>query len=429
MGGTIGKSKESGKLNGLFFDEAMKLIRKVFPKLTNERLNEAYEKISQKMIRKGITCFADASTKEPYFDIYLNSVKQAENQNEKPKPRPIAYLSWKDFRMNEWSLMTMEERMEIFQKIKEKAKVSNFKADTIKIFIDGVIESVSAALKAPYLSSQENLGLLHYSNKNLTELLSLSNRYKFKMHYHVVGDRAFHQIVSLIAENNTKFSETQKIKHTLAHVQMVDEQDLKNLAKNINLCFSPLWCYKDFCYKITKEELGLKRCQNLYPIKFFNPENHDIGFGSDWPVSSMNPLKGIEIAVTRLGLGGKNNEKKGFKRNENKKNDFDCCQQNEEMLPNNEKLKMKEENVFCPEQRIGLLEALRSYTLGAAKICGVEKTLGSLEVGKQADLIILDNNILDFGENEMGKIHKTKVILTIIKGEIVYKKLKKFENL
>jgi len=211
------------------------------------------------------------------------------------------------------------------------------------------------------------------------------------MHYHVVGDQAFLQIVSMIEENNKKSRENLKIKHTLAHVQLVDEQDLSILPKNIALCFSPLWCYKDFCYSATIKELGLKRCQNLYPIKYFNPDKNFIGFGSDWPVSSMNPFKGIEVAVTRLVLGEKTDAKEAF----------------------------------CPEHKVKLEEAVRFYTLGAAGICGEVKR-GSLEVGQIADLIVVDQNIFELGKGELGKIHETKVVLTILRGKIVYNKMGSF---
>jgi len=389
IGGIIGKCKNNGKFNGLFHDESMKLIRKAFPKLTSERLKEAYEKISHKMIRKGITCFADASTKEWYYETYLNSMKE---KNTSSKPQPIVYLSWKDFKMNEWSSLPANEKMAILDKVKENAKLSKLKADTIKLFIDGVIESTSAALKSPYLSSNgKNHGLLHYKDKEIKEILEFSNRYKFNMHYHVVGDQAFLQIVSMIEENNKKSRENLKIKHTLAHVQLVDEQDLSILPKNIALCFSPLWCYKDFCYSATIKELGLKRCQNLYPIKYFNPDKNFIGFGSDWPVSSMNPFKGIEVAVTRLVLGEKTDAKEAF----------------------------------CPEHKVKLEEAVRFYTLGAAGICGEVKR-GSLEVGQIADLIVVDQNIFELGKGELGKIHETKVVLTILRGKIVYNKMGSF---
>lgn len=401
IGGIIGKQAKIDKLelDGLFHDEAMKIIRKSFPKLNEKRLQEAYERATKKLIRKGITCFADASTKDLYLATYVKNSLASHNIDNKFKaPLSKIYLSWKDFGLKDydWGNLSPKEKFQVFSDIREKTnKINgNIKIDTIKIFVDGVVESLSAALKIPYKSkligniNNLNYGLLHYQEKQLLEIISLAREFGFNLHYHVVGDEAFRLIISCIKKNNL-ITNFKPIKHTLAHIQLVDVADLFHFPNNVSLCFSPLWFYADFSFKATKYELGLERCFNLYPINYFDSSKNDIGFGSDWPISSMNPFKAMEVALTHLKLGEnpQNNQKK----------------------------------IFSPDHKINICQALYFYTLGSAKICGEEKNRGSLEIGKIADLIVLDRNLLKINLNE---IHKTKVLLTIIDGQIVFNKLK-----
>ena len=385
VGGIIGKCKDNETLDGLFHDESMKLIRRAFPKLTKERLKLAYEKISNKMIRKGITSFADASTKEIYYETYLDSAGNEQKNSKKKKvsfkPKPIIYMSWKDYKQNEWNTCSSEEKIRKFEENREIDKMNNLNINTIKIFVDGVLESGSAAVKINYLNSQENKGLLHYNENQLKEIIHLAAKYNYNLHYHVVGDEAFRLISSCITQSSLGGSSN---RHVLAHVQMVDPVDLP-LPKNVSLCFSPLWFYRDFSYAATSKELGFQRCQHLYPINYF--KQNTIGIGSDWPVSSMNPFKSIEVAITHLPLGSRQNSK----------------------------------NYFSIDHKISLLEALTYYTIGSAKICGEDNNIGSLEVGKQADLIVIDRNLFEI--KDIGSIHKTKVLITMIKGKIVYNKL------
>lgn len=397
IGGNIGKIQKNGtlELDGLFHDEAMKIIRKSFPKLNQARMQEAYELAIRKMIRNGITCFSDASTKEMYLETYIRNWSDFKQRTQifpdlKAMPSKIC-LSWKDFGGKDlnWENLSPENRFLIFEEVRKLALKDNFEIDTIKIFVDGVVESLSAALLSPYnhknSNGSDNYGCLHYSRQQLMEIITLSRKFGYNLHYHIVGDAAFRLILSCIRENNASTKE-KPIKHILAHVQLVDLEDLP-LPQNVGLCFSPLWFYQDFSFKATKNELGLKRVFNLYPINYFTRISDFIGLGSDWPVSSMNPFKAIEIAITHLKL-------------DSSKKDY--------------------YSIFSPDHKITLFEALNYYTIGSAKICGEERKRGSLEIGKFADLTVLDRNIFEI---ETTEIHRTKVKFTMIEGKIMYNKL------
>jgi predicted amidohydrolase YtcJ len=234
-------------------------------------------------------------------------------------------------------------------------------------------------LNENYVNS-DHRGEFNYTEDELVKILYECSKNNISLHYHVVGDAAFNKILEMLKRMECSKS----IYHTLAHVQFVDEKaiDLVNdLREILNFCFSPFWFYKDAGYRNLISLSGLRRAYNSYPIKLF--KNNVIGFGSDWPVSTLNPFKSFEVAVTRSGL----NE---FENQFDKLNEIHC---------------------------LSVEEALLSYTMGSAKLLGLDGLIGSLEVGKTADMIIVDQNIF---ETENHLIHKTKVLNTIIDGQIVF---------
>lgn len=173
------------------------------------------------------------------------------------------------------------------------------------------------------------------------------------------------------------------LRHVIAHLQLVKEEDIPRFKKlGILANFSPFWrCYNEE-WKHDKLLLGEKRAENQFKIRDMINNGVNVSFGSDWPVTEFDPLTGIEIAVTRKPVGFEG------------KTDF-------------------------PEkdQRINVKEAINCYTLEAAYSLHRNDEVGSLEVGKEADLVVLDSDILECKGNE---IHNAKVVMTMIGGVIVY---------
>jgi predicted amidohydrolase YtcJ len=146
--------------------------------------------------------------------------------------------------------------------------------------------------------------------------------------------------------------------------------------------FQPLWGIRDrYITELTLPRIGPRRARWLYPIGSVARSGAVLAFGSDWPVSSANPLLGIEAAVTRLGPEGET-----------------------------------EEPLFA-EEAIGLAEAIAAYTIGAAYANTLEAQTGSIEVGKRADLVLLDRDL--FATPPAG-ISETSVVATLFGGEVVH---------
>jgi hypothetical protein len=146
--------------------------------------------------------------------------------------------------------------------------------------------------------------------------------------------------------------------------------------------FQPLWAYADsYIKELTVPFIGPERTEWLYPIGSVHRSGGMIAFGSDWSVSTANPFHEIEVAVTRMGPSGETTQP------------------------------------FRPDERIDLPLALAAFTINAAYVNTSERDTGSVEVGKYADLIVLDRNLFDIPPQE---ISDTGVLMTMIDGQVVH---------
>ena len=172
-------------------------------------------------------------------------------------------------------------------------------------------------------------------------------------------------------------------RHQLAHIEVIDRQDVPRFRTlGVIANFQPLWAQADmYITELTVPALGPERSRRLYPIADVVAEGGLIAFGSDWSVSSPNPLEGIQVAITRQAL-------------------------REPRTP-----------PLLPEQAIDLPTALAAYTIGAAQANGFAEETGSLEAGKAADLIVLSANLFALPPDQIAT---TRVLLTLVDGRPVF---------
>ena len=169
----------------------------------------------------------------------------------------------------------------------------------------------------------------------------------------------------------------------MVHAQFVHPDDIARFGElNMTANFQPLWAYEDdYISVFTRPVVGAERIKWTYPIRAIKDAGGRIAFGSDWAVSSANPLGGIEVAVTRV-------------------DPF-----------------LHKGDAFLPEQAISLEDAIEAYTLNSAYVNFLDDKTGSIEVGKYADLIVLEKNLFDIPVTE---ISEAKVLLTLLEGNPVY---------
>jgi len=282
-----------------------------------------------------------------------------------------------------WNTDLGVEQISRILEARERFSSRRLKARSVKIWLDGVLEVHTAALLEPYSDKEDGTtGELLIPPKMLREVITKLDALDFQIHFHAIGDAAIRASLDAIEEARSINGEKDN-RHHISHIQLFNPADIPRFAElGVAANFQPYWAWADkFITELTIPKLGEARSQWLYPIKSLLDYGALVVFGSDWFVSSGNPLLGIETAITRR-----------------------------DPLTN-------ESAPFLDHQRIGLSAALKAYTLNSAYINFIEHETGSIEVGKQADLTVLDKNLFDLKSSE---ISEASVLLTLIDGERVY---------
>jgi predicted amidohydrolase YtcJ len=250
-----------------------------------------------------------------------------------------------------------------------------------KIFVDGVMESRTAALLEPYTGYPQDRGLLSWPETTLRQTVLALDAAGFQIHAHTIGDRAVRVMLDDL-EAARASNGRRDARHHLAHLQLVDPADIPRFAQlGVVANIQPLWAYRDaFIRDLTEPVLGPRRSAAMYPFASLFRSGAVLVAGSDWSVSSMNPLQGMEVALTRSDpdQGGPS---------------------------------------WIPEQRLDLPTILAAYTINGAYLSFSERQTGSLEKGKQADLVVLERNLFDIPAEQIGEV---RVLWTLLAGRPVY---------
>ncbi len=251
-----------------------------------------------------------------------------------------------------------------------------------KVFVDGVIEAKTAALLAPYVGTT-NRGPVNFSPEKLDTVVAALDAAAFQVHAHAIGDRAVRMALNAYAFARN-LNGPRDARPMIAHLEMIDSADIPRFAEEgVIPTFQALWAQQDeYITKLTEPVIGPDRSAHLYPIGEVARTGAHLAAGSDWPVSSMNPLDAIQVAITRRDVDAPAGP------------------------------------VWLPDEKVSLATMLRAYTYGGAFAVGEEVTTGSLEPGKAADLIVLDRDLFRIPVEE---IHRVKVLLTLLDGRTVWR--------
>jgi predicted amidohydrolase YtcJ len=380
--GKIERYKGTMEPSGLLHeDSAMMLIMQNQPQISNEELIDGLRYSVNLFHSYGITGVQDAILKLEPGDAYygLNAYNYLESQNEL-NLHVVTAMFWENGQ-------PLKPQLKKFINAREQQKSSDLiHVTAVKIWQDGVIETYTAAMLEPYSDRVDNFrGELQNSPRNLNKAVAALDAEGFQIHFHAIGDRAinvaFNSLEKAIHINGIRDS-----RHHISHIQVFQENDISRFKElGVVANFQPLWGIRDeYITEHTYKKLGKKRSQWLYPIGSVHRSGAKIGFGSDWYVTSANPLDGIEAAVTRLEPNGLTKIPLGN------------------------------------DEAINLATAIRAYTLNGAFVNFLDHKVGSIEIGKQADIIVLNNNLFDIPSAE---INETKVLATYFNGKLVYGEL------
>ncbi|MFP6640566.1 MAG: amidohydrolase [Myxococcota bacterium] len=366
--GRIDRDPDTGEPIGALQEGAMELIQP--PKPTPEQLRQGLLHALRLLNGFGITAFQDAAVYgRPDLELYRSLDQRGELT-----AKVVAALWWENDRG--------EDQIPEFVTLREEFTKGRIKATTVKIMQDGVMENHTAALLAPYLGKGDETGIPMVEPEALKRFVTRLDAEGFQVHFHAIGDGAIRQSLDAVeAARNT--NGPRDARHHISHLQLFDPADIPRFRElGVVANFQPLWAVNDeYITRLTVPFLGPERSQWLYPIGSLRKSGAVVAFGSDWNVTTPNVFEQMEVAVTRLDPDGLTQQP------------------------------------LLPEQAIDLPAAVAAFTIAGAYVNGLEDETGSIEVGKSADLVVVDRNIFEIPTEELSE---TEVLLTLLDGQAVH---------
>ena len=368
--GIIDRDPDSGEAIGSLQEGAMSLVTRHIPEDSLQDRISGLRYSIDLLHGFGITAITDAIVNRPELETY-----EALDERGELDLRVIASLWWD----RNQGLEQMDDLIALRDEFDNGGQL---RPTTIKIMQDGVMENYTAAMLEPYHVESGTKGIPMVEPEQLKQAVVAADAAGFQVHFHAIGTAAVRQSLDAIEEALLENGQNGH-RHHISHLQMIHPDDVPRFRELEAIAnFQPLWAYNDdYVTELTVPFIGEDRAQWMYPIKSVQDAGGMIAFGSDWSVSTANPMPQIETAVTRLSATG-------------------------EDYP-----------VMLPEERIDLESALVAFTINAAYLNRHEDTTGSIEVGKHADLIVLDRNLFEI---DPADISETEVLLTLFGGKAVH---------
>ncbi len=367
-GGHIERDPVTHEPTGTLRESATRLVARLLPKPTPADRRSGLRKVLKMAAGYGVTSLDEANATPEILETYAELGRQNE----------LTALINASLNVNP-ALGTSQ--IPALVRLRALYSGKDLRANAAKLFVDGVIESHTAALLKPYLDRAGDAGEPNYSPDTLNHLAAALDARGFQLHMHAIGDRAVRMALDACAYAQHVNGRHDARDH-IAHLELVDSSDITRFAAlGVVADFEALWAYADRDITVmTEPRLGPERSRWLYPIRSVAATGAVIVGGSDWPVTSMNPLEAIQVAATRCPPQ-------------------DAC-----------------EEPWIPEERTDVRTMIAAYTINGAYLDHEESDTGSIETGKRADLIVLDRNILEI---DPRSIHTVRVLYTFFSGKAV----------
>jgi hypothetical protein len=373
-----------GSPSGTLHEGAMDLVEKLVPATTEAEWDEGLLAAQRYLHSLGITAWQDAIVGGPYqaFDSYVRAASSG-----KLTARVVGALWWDRHRGAEQIDELLDRRA--------RGRVERFAATTVKIMQDGIVENFTAGSLQPYLDvtgePTGNAGLSFVEPQALKEHVTRLDAEGFQVHFHALGDRAVRESLDAI-ESARRANGMNDLRHHLAHIQIVHPDDVprfRRLGAVANA--QPLWAVNEGqMLHLTIPFIGPERAAWQYPFASLHRAGAVLAFGSDWSVSTPDPLAEIHVAVNRTAPPS-----------------YAYVTEDDPAV----------RDPFLPDERLDLATAIAAFTIGSAYVNHLDDVTGSIEPGKYADLVVLDRNPF---EHPLRDVHQAKALLTLVEGERVH---------
>lgn len=372
--GVIVRDSETGEATGALHESASMLVQTVLPAETPEYQKKRIQTAVDMAHRLGFT-----ATIEPGIDAELIQPILEMVDAGHINLRNIVSLS----PLN-WQPAAFDDGVYEFLEQREQWRRPNLDVDSVKVYMDGVIEAGTGAMLEPYEDAALGLGPRYYTQEKVNEYFSRFDAMGIQIHVHAIGDAAIRMALdgfeAMRAANGISGN-----RHHMTHLQLIAAEDLPRFAEmDIGATFQTLWAYPDpAAIELDIPMIGEKRTYEMYPLAGIQRAGGRIVGASDYFVTSMNPLLAMEVGVTR-------------------QNPY-----------------TNDGPILNETERVDLATMIEAYTINGAYTMKLEDKQGSIEVGKRADLVVLNRNLFELTPYEISDAYVT---MTIFDGRTLYQR-------
>jgi predicted amidohydrolase YtcJ len=373
-GGAIERDPETGEPNGTLRETAMQLVDNVIPEYSIAERKNALLAYQDMATRAGITLCHDAMLQAQSIAAF----KELEAEGLLKMRFRGAILMEPD----------QEAGRQIDTVLRERSRNDHpyFQTNAAKIFVDGVVEGGTAYLFEPHEHKPDFRGEPIWGPEILRNMAAALDQEKIQIHVHVIGDAATRITLDAL-EYAQERNGRRDSRHLITHLQLVAPADIPRFKElGIIGVPQPFWfSVGDYYWDLALPYLGKERADSQYPMRSFIDAAVTMASASDFPVTiPFDPVIGIQLGITRSEI---------------------------DTVP---------EEVLWPKEKATLEEMIATFTLNGAYANFLDKETGSLEVGKQADIVVLEKNLFEIAPTEIAQ---TKVLLTVVDGEVVFNDL------
>ena len=354
-----------GEPTGIFIDHAMGLIDEIVPPPSDEWVDVALELALDKMTSLGLTGVHDPGVDRGIIERYRRKIE-------------VGRLPVRIYAMADGPGATLDWLCEEGP-LEDRSGLLVVRS--VKLYADGALGSRGAALLSDYHDDPGNRGLLFSADESLEAQMRRALACGLQLGIHAIGDRANQQALDAFERLLPQFPDNPG-RHRVEHAQILDPADIPRFASlGVIAAMQPTHATSDMYW--AGERLGPERLRGAYAWRSLLQEGARLAFGSDFPVEEVNPMLGIHAAVTRQDLAG--------------------------WPPGG----------WLPGERLSRAQAIRAFTLDAAFAAFMEGAVGSLEVGKRADFVVLDRDVMSVPAEQIPAV---RVMETWVDGKRVFER-------